>query len=708
MIYRYSINGTSVSPLNAGTHVYKFDLINNSGFVYDKQIDEPFLFSYTDNFDFKGQEGSDLCEELQFLIERKCGGVWATWWQGVFAITEGEFDDNKCVYKILPRIISFLVDDIDINLFDVPGVVSVSNGLVGAANRIYANGRNFADVILYLARKGNANITGVVSNFFQINPLVVSSDCIPGVPSSYEDMVYFAVSDIQEPIPSDLATREYITFKKIMDDLRAILNVHWFVDSTTFALRIEHEIFFNGSIGIDFTLPEYEQYIKGRTRYSYDLKEFPKKETWKFVDNPFRLTLTYAGLSSIGKRQGEKIYQSTITRTGYGANAQSEGVFLMPTNGSGVLVTQFFTVNYLVRYLHCYNRPSLYAVFEYVLRKQVIETGGFVLQSLVRGMVGEELNIPLCCSDTFNAEDLITTPLGIGKVAKAEFNQKNSILNVSLKYPISNCDDFDPSSISGMSLWLKHGVGITFHPGGTGTRVAQWDDQSGNNNHAVNAVSADSPEYISGAPMMFLAAPSPPLGTFLLTQNNLQVYPAKRGTVIILVGRDYNNVFSGGANAPSTGNGPLKVPLSGTNGIPILSTNTGFGPNATDFDIHLDDQLYYSRNHGDILYPQLGTQSNFSNNSLGMNGLFIIRRGTDTSLYTEQNGLPSTNNNQTILNFTPNNVPLRLGFNPVFANQSGTLFLNEVMIFDRELTNAEIDIITFYFIKTGYFPTFES
>ena len=43
-----------------------------------------------------------------------------------------------------------------------------------------------------------------------------------------------------------------------------------------------------------------------------------------------------------------------------------------------------------------------------------------------------------------------------------------------------------PTDLTGLAMWLKNGVGIT-SDGGTPDLVSQWDDSSGNNNHAVQA-----------------------------------------------------------------------------------------------------------------------------------------------------------------------------------------------------------------------------
>jgi hypothetical protein len=48
-----------------------------------------------------------------------------------------------------------------------------------------------------------------------------------------------------------------------------------------------------------------------------------------------------------------------------------------------------------------------------------------------------------------------------------------------------------PSSLTGVQCWLKADTGVTLN----GSNVSQWNDQSGNNNHAVQATAGKQPAY---------------------------------------------------------------------------------------------------------------------------------------------------------------------------------------------------------------------
>lgn len=67
--------------------------------------------------------------------------------------------------------------------------------------------------------------------------------------------------------------------------------------------------------------------------------------------------------------------------------------------------------------------------------------------------------------------------------------------------------NFNPSSISGLKLWVKSDTGVEAQYGGTnGTTVFRWRDQSGNGNHLYNA-NGNTTNYSTG-PKIYLIGPN--------------------------------------------------------------------------------------------------------------------------------------------------------------------------------------------------------
>jgi hypothetical protein len=78
-------------------------------------------------------------------------------------------------------------------------------------------------------------------------------------------------------------------------------------------------------------------------------------------------------------------------------------------------------------------------------------------------------------------------------------------IGLSLAHGSFVSDDFIPTGISDLVLWLKYNTGYTSKDDETtaagniddNDRIKQWDDQSGNDNHAVQTATADMPRFES-------------------------------------------------------------------------------------------------------------------------------------------------------------------------------------------------------------------
>lgn len=711
--YKYYISSFLVSPLNKGTLEFSYERNSAGGMAFSVTLESEVVFHLTDGgFDFDAQESNGLCHELPFRIYRKCGSTFALFWQGIFSVSEGSFDRLNGTFAVKPRKRKMLMEDILVNIFDDPEAV-IEGGVTGVTmgsstlQRTYP-ARYFDKLLLYIARKSNPDIAGVVSDFFQINPVTVSANCLPGVPNYYTKMVFCAMSDVVEPLPSNPAIIELVTFGSIMADLCVLFDVFWFIDDNN-NLRIEHSTYYDTATGIDLTVSRYAAYNRTE-KYSYDLEDFPKKETWKIHGHRQTVNFLYTGLCDLVKSENNKIFSTKVISTGYrqrfqGDTDPNEGLLLVATDGGST--SSFWrmlessgenfrlTPDFLAQNILTYNRPDIYAIYtaEYKDIGQVT-SGGKILSSVRATRSQEPITFPLCCDDDFDPTKRIKTRLGVGYVQKASFSQKTGNITVELKYKVSNCGILTPTAIEGCALWLQHQVGISHDAGAVGSlqNVNQWSDQSGNGRHATQSVIANKPKYLvgSGSPIMFEATGGPTVFTNLVTPS-FSAFPSKRGTIITLIDRDELSSYSSADD--STGIGPLTSP--GFNGMTIVSTNAG-APNANDFDVSLDGLKYYSENLTQQLYPQNSDK----------NGLFVIRRGADTSMYTRQNSIQSYNNPIVIPNSTINTAGLVIGPNGNIGTVGGFLLIKEVIVYDRELSDAEVEAIEFYFVKQGYYKLY--
>ena len=98
---------------------------------------------------------------------------------------------------------------------------------------------------------------------------------------------------------------------------------------------------------------------------------------------------------------------------------------------------------------------------------------------------------------------------------------------------------FEPSDISNLALWLEYNTGITSEDDETSAagnlddndRIKQWDDQSGNSNHAVQTTVGDMPRYESDDDSVKFAAKA----KFMDLTSNISINANTDFTCIIRV-----------------------------------------------------------------------------------------------------------------------------------------------------------------------------
>lgn len=683
--YRYYLNNVEVFPLNKDDLQYNYEKQIESSVYLEKNLETPLVFNYqSGNFNFKTQEEDDRCSELNLIVEKICGNQKETFFEGAFSVSEGEFDDDKCLFTVKVRKLREIIEDIQVNILQTPELPSNVLLQYGIFTGVYCpNAITFPAVLLYVAKRSNHKINGVVSNFFQINP--DGAFYITGVPiANYTSMYLMPLSDVQNPAPSNPATIATISFKELMDDLKALFNVEWFVDEN-YNLRVEHEVWFDDGQGLDLTSPQYSKYLLGKNKYSYDLSDYPRTESWTSQGHAQTCTLKYGGLSSLNKNKNSKSFSTTKIHTDLNSRMLTgeaeDGIFLFASNAvlppvslyygplsPPILVTNFFK----------HNRPDLYSIMEVSDSQNIIRNaaGGFILESVAPTKKQTEIIIPLCCDDEFDTKKQPLTNEGLGYVEKASFETKSNILKLELKYKVEGCYDFNPLDLNALDLWLVHEEGLTL----SGSDVVQWDDQSGNNRHAVQATPANRPTYPGGG--FTGGVDFNPVGNQFLTVPAFQLFPNKRGTVFIL--------FS------YAGAGPL---ISFPHGnMPVISTQDGGASNYFDITVNgLDNIMSISES---VIYKNSGYYNSLIQNA----GLFVFNRSEDTTIKMNHDGVDTDLNPvEVITNTQQDSLPLIIGSNTNLTPSGNTIRIKELLIFNRSLTDNEIEKVQFYLVKKTTF-----
>lgn len=71
---------------------------------YRQKIVTKMLFRKADYSYFRSIFDAGDCNEVSFLIENLCGGVWATWFEGVVPVFQGEYNASRCevTFDVIP------------------------------------------------------------------------------------------------------------------------------------------------------------------------------------------------------------------------------------------------------------------------------------------------------------------------------------------------------------------------------------------------------------------------------------------------------------------------------------------------------------------------------------------------------------------------------------------------------------------------------
>jgi hypothetical protein len=293
-----------------------------------------------------------------------------------------------------------------------------------------------------------------VSNFLQINPDVVSDiNYVTGQRSKTRFITLFQKSDVKRPTVTGNATKALINWEKLFEALVNMFNLRWRIVGNI--IRMEHVSFFSKTQGFDLTQARWARYMIGKNKYSYQTEEIPAREEFKFMEAGFGdfagAPITYSGgCVSQSSRNAIKTYSVDKITTDVElclSNPQpdskvvsDEGFVFVATDYDG---TNYFIISepsilggaslnnslawaQLHRDYHKWDRPLTTGVMNYQ------PTTFFSTKPTKKG---EKITIPLCCGDTFNPDDVITTALGSGTVDKATFSFKDETLQLDLLYP---------------------------------------------------------------------------------------------------------------------------------------------------------------------------------------------------------------------------------------------------------------------------------
>jgi len=315
------------------------------------------------------------------------------------------------------------------------------------------NGVPLADVINMFVNSFCPGKT-FVSNFFQINPDIVSTiNYVTGQRSKTRFITLFQKSDVKRPTVTGNAAKALISWEKLFEALINMFNLRWRVVGNI--IRMEHVSYFSKNQGFDLTQPRWAPYMVGKRKYNYQNEDIPAREEFKYMEAGFGdfqgAPITYSGgCVAQSSRDAIKTYavdkvttdvelclsnpqpdSKVVSDDGFvfvAADYDGTNYFIIsePSILGGASLNNSLAWAQLHRDYHKWDRPLSVGVMNY-------QTTTFFSTKPTKK--GEKITIPLCCGDAFNPDDIITTALGQGTVDKATFSFKNETLEVDLLYP---------------------------------------------------------------------------------------------------------------------------------------------------------------------------------------------------------------------------------------------------------------------------------
>jgi hypothetical protein len=308
----------------------------------------------------------------------------------------------------------------------------------------YDNGILLDDVIAELLDEMGCDLA-VKSNFFRINndEVLPSTDPYIAAEAGFDKIMLWQKTDVKLPDATGNATRALLNLEDLINNLKAVFNIDWDVEDDGATLRIEHISYFDRANGQDWTQSPYSDHIAGRTAYSYNSDEIPKKETFAWMDPadedfeglPIRYSDACSG-ENVEAFNADKLYSDLgylqvfpdqITDKGFfiGAMLEFNGLYYFAIESSkynGHLAFERLHPNYWT-----YQRPYITGVMN------GIDTT-FDTARKIKVQEALAISVDPATYSAINFADLQKSQYEWGEVSEFSYSVKNCLLTVTLRH----------------------------------------------------------------------------------------------------------------------------------------------------------------------------------------------------------------------------------------------------------------------------------
>lgn len=146
----------------------------------------------------------------------------------------------------------------------------------------FTRNRNFLDTLRFLVQKTCPAVapqfSSQLSEFFSGN-----INYATGATNKLKGLLLAQKTDIINYKSSEAATKGIISLKKVLDDLAAMFDVHWFINAAG-KFQLEHISYFENVGFIDFTVEKYKRNLAGKFEYEYETAKMPRYEKLTFTE----------------------------------------------------------------------------------------------------------------------------------------------------------------------------------------------------------------------------------------------------------------------------------------------------------------------------------------------------------------------------------------------------------------------------------------
>lgn len=286
--------------------------------------------------------------------------------------------------------------------------------------------------------------------------LTTPTNYVTGQDNQLLNLLIAQKSDILAWNSSEAATKGMLSLKNLLDDLKAMLDVRWFINAAG-KFQLEHISYFENTGTLDLTQGEYAPYLRGQAKYEYRTEEMPRFEKLTFAEalnEDFEQGVIEYGGACVTYQEGQDTREINVTRlvtdleyllTSSGANKNG---FVLLANRIGQIPKEaghLTGIRYANAHLAAANLVHHYHTHNRVLYTGVVNGVPATFKSVQKTRKQTTLNLPTCCGAELNPYWEYITNLGSGgKLLSAEVSLKTGVAAVDIVFDTTGSGAFDP------------------------------------------------------------------------------------------------------------------------------------------------------------------------------------------------------------------------------------------------------------------------